>query len=139
MNRFVWDLRYGLAAEGDARGPQVLPGTYQVRLTVSGKAYTQPVVVSLDPRSTATPADLASQLELGLKAAQEITRAGALLRSVRARQPRDAETQKIETAITAVIADFTAVLDVVDSADRRPPMQAYELFEQARVALDALK
>ena len=145
MNRFVWDLRYALSAEGEsepgsgrARGPQVLPGSYQLRLTVSGKTYTQSLSVLLDPRSTATPADLASQLELGLKATQEIARAGVLLRSVRARQPRDAESQKIETAITAVIAEFTAVLGVVDSADRRPPMQAYELFEQARVALDAL-
>ncbi|MDP8979512.1 MAG: hypothetical protein M3O35_02855 [Acidobacteriota bacterium] len=140
MNRFVWDLRYALSAEGEnepgsarARGPQVLPGNYQVRLTVSGKAYTQPLVVSLDPRSTATPEDLASQLELGLKATQEIARAGVLLRSVRARQ-----APKIETAITAVIADFAAVLGVVDSSDRRPPMQAYDLFEQARIALEAL-
>ena len=67
MNRFVWDLRYSIAAaagEADdengmaAQGPQVLPGMYQVRLTVAGKQYTQPLKVMLDPRSAATPADL---------------------------------------------------------------------------------
>ena len=116
MNRFVWDLRYPL-------GPQVLPGAYQVRLTIAGKTWTQPLLVALDPRSTATPEDLASQLDLGLKASQEIARARRL--------PPTAETQR-------VIADLTAVLDVVNSADRRPPQPAYELFEQAKIALDAI-
>jgi hypothetical protein len=52
--------------------------------------------------------------------------------------PIDAEAERIQTGVTAANAGFTAVLGVVDSADRRPPVQAYELSEQTRGALDAL-
>ena len=72
MNRFVWDLRYAPPGAEDpendfgrpVNGPQVLPGTYTVRLTVGGRSYTQPLKVTLDPRSTATPAELQKQFDL---------------------------------------------------------------------------
>ena len=42
------------------RGPLVLPGTYQVKLTVRGKSQSAPLNVTIDPRiqSTVTVADL---------------------------------------------------------------------------------
>ena len=89
MNRFVWDLRYSIAAaagEADdeygmaAQGPQVLPGMYQVRLTVAGKQYTQPLKVVLDPRSAGTPADLSQQLDLSLKVAHQMAKCVQLSR-----------------------------------------------------------
>jgi len=70
MNRFVWDLRYGVApvatlGGGGAfltpRGLMVLPGDYQVRLTVKGQRYTQPLKVELDPRVKTPLADLERQ------------------------------------------------------------------------------
>lgn len=84
MNRFIWDLRYPPPVSGEAamnefgqlpRGPQVLPGVYQVRLTVGGQHYTQPLKVVLDPRSNATPSDLAKQLELALKVSEQMSKA----------------------------------------------------------------
>ena len=61
MHRWVWDLRHtpvpggrGRGAGGGfGRGPQgapAAPGTYTVRLTVNGKASTQPLTVKADPR-----------------------------------------------------------------------------------------
>jgi hypothetical protein len=59
MHRWVWDLRptppqrpAGGGGGGFGRGgaAAVLPGTYSVKLTVSGKSYTQPLVVKMDPR-----------------------------------------------------------------------------------------
>jgi photosystem II stability/assembly factor-like uncharacterized protein len=70
MNRFVWDLRYGLAPVATLgggqeflmpRGLMVLPGDYQVRLTVNGHRYTQPLKVELDPRVKTPLADLERQ------------------------------------------------------------------------------
>jgi photosystem II stability/assembly factor-like uncharacterized protein len=81
MSRGVWDLRYpsafpeaGGGGEGGppGRGPLVLPGTYQVRLTAAGHQLTQPLKVVMDPRSTATPTDLAKQFDLAFKAWRDL-------------------------------------------------------------------
>jgi photosystem II stability/assembly factor-like uncharacterized protein len=45
-------------------GPLVVPGTYEVVLTVDGKTYRQPLVVTLDPRVPVSQADLEAQLDL---------------------------------------------------------------------------
>jgi hypothetical protein len=66
LNRFAWDCRIPDAMRfqgivlwgGSLRGPEVVPGHYQARLTVGGKSQTQPFEVRKDPRSPATAADL---------------------------------------------------------------------------------
>ena len=60
MHRFVWDFRPtpapggrgGRGGGGGGRGeaPPSAPGNYNVRLTVNGKTYTQPLTVKADPR-----------------------------------------------------------------------------------------
>jgi hypothetical protein len=45
----------------DLDGPPVLPGSYRVRLTVAGQAYTQPLTVHNDPRVGEAPATLSAQ------------------------------------------------------------------------------
>jgi photosystem II stability/assembly factor-like uncharacterized protein len=82
MNRFAWNFRYdspvqipGAFYVGDPpRGPLVIPGTYQVKLTVKGKALTAPLEVKMDPRlqSTVTAADMQKQIELAMKVKQDI-------------------------------------------------------------------
>ena len=79
MHRFIWDLAWGSsgAASGDAdsgdddarapHGPRVTPGVYQAKLTVDGQSFTQPLEIGMDPRSSATPAELQQQQELGLR------------------------------------------------------------------------
>jgi photosystem II stability/assembly factor-like uncharacterized protein len=75
LNRFVWDLRYAEAVRfpgmilwaGETRGPRVVPGNYQVKLTVDGKTITESFEVKPDPRLTTTAADYAKQLDLALK------------------------------------------------------------------------
>jgi photosystem II stability/assembly factor-like uncharacterized protein len=73
MHRYVWDLTCGSSGEPIAdeesdlyhpSGPKVVPGTYQVRLTIDGQSWTQSLKVIMDPRSPATPAILAQQFEL---------------------------------------------------------------------------
>jgi len=75
LNLFTWDLRYqeplkipkAVYDEGQPAGPLVLPGKYDVRLTVAGKGSTLPVDVSLDPRVKTSSADLRKQFDLMLK------------------------------------------------------------------------
>lgn len=70
MNRASWDLKHAGAeripgSTNDAgninTGPQVVPGSYRLRLNVDGKTYEQALTVLADPRSDASPENLASQ------------------------------------------------------------------------------
>jgi photosystem II stability/assembly factor-like uncharacterized protein len=58
LHRIVWDLR---AAGAGARGPQVRPGTYTVKMTAGPAVEEQKVDVQLDPELKTSAADLASQ------------------------------------------------------------------------------
>jgi hypothetical protein len=156
MNRFVWDLRY--AAPGTA-GPQVLPGTYQVRLSVAGRTFEQPLTVALDPRSSTLPADLESQLDLGLKAVRALEQAAEAMAQIGEARTKlnslklnasgnpaaltllpeiaasDREMEQILTALSNANSELTAVLEVAKSADRRPPAQAWTLLAEAEQEL----
>jgi photosystem II stability/assembly factor-like uncharacterized protein len=79
LNRVAWNLRFGgaevrqpppeeeTATVGSPRGPQVLPGSYLVRLTLGDKKLEERVEVRLDPSVHTPLADLESQLELTIK------------------------------------------------------------------------
>ncbi|MGI8917230.1 MAG: VPS10 domain-containing protein [Pyrinomonadaceae bacterium] len=79
LNRVAWNLRFGgaevrqpppeeeTATGGPPRGPQVLPGSYLVRLTLGEKKFEEPVEVRLDPNVNTPIADLQSQLDLTIK------------------------------------------------------------------------
>jgi photosystem II stability/assembly factor-like uncharacterized protein len=136
MNRFVWDLHYAAPnadAEGDdmgrpTPGPLVLPGSYHVRLTAAGQSYTQPLVVKLDPRSTATDAELKKQFDFSMECLREMNRVAGLQRAA-GNSP----------TLAAVSRELTAALSTAQSADRTPPAAAYALLEQARMELSNLR
>jgi len=75
LNLFTWDLRYespvkiphAIYDNGEPTGPLVLPGAYQVRLTVAGKSQTVPLEVKMDPRVHTSAEDLRKQFDLMLK------------------------------------------------------------------------
>ena len=81
-NRFAWDFRYDSPAQipgafyvGEPpRGPLVVPGTYQVKLTVKGVTQTVPLEVKPDPRlqNSVTAGDMQKQIELALEVRQDI-------------------------------------------------------------------
>lgn len=81
LNRFVWDMRYPEATRfpgmilwsGEMRGPRVVPGSYQVKLTVDGKTMTESFEVKPDPRVATSTADFAKQFELQLKIRDKLT------------------------------------------------------------------
>ncbi|HJP90807.1 MAG TPA: hypothetical protein VJ875_02560 [Pyrinomonadaceae bacterium] len=79
VNRVTWNLRFGgpevrrppteeqLAFGGAPRGPQVLPGTYTVKLTVNDKTFEERVEVKLDPNISTSGAELQETLDMQTK------------------------------------------------------------------------
>jgi len=137
MHRFVWDLRYptppslNYGADGNPAsstsygiiaaaivgqsprqqpvGPLVLPGTYQVRLTVGGRTLTRELVVKNDPRVSITEQDLEAQLqaERGLAAGLAASRdAIEQIRSLRQAASERAVGASVPAPVKAAINAF---------------------------------
>ncbi len=91
LNRFVWDLDHEGASTvpraplwgGDTKGPEALPGIYQVRLTVLGKVYTAPLQIEPDPRLKVTQADLQKQFDLLIKIREKVTQTDDAINQIR--------------------------------------------------------
>ncbi len=82
LNRFEWDMRYPDASlpppgtnlfGASVRGPQVVPGTYQVRLTVGGRTLTQSFEIRKDPRPSTTAQDFEKQFTLLMQIHRRLT------------------------------------------------------------------
>jgi len=84
LNNVTWDLRYPSATSfpgmilwgGNVTGPAALPGTYQVRMTVDGTTFTQPLVVRKHPLFTdVTDLDLKEQFDLAIRIRDKVSEA----------------------------------------------------------------
>ncbi len=103
MHRFAWDMRHDPAPGLQQRYPIAAvfantvkeplgvwaqPGEYQVRLTVDGHSFSQPLLVKMDPRVKTPAAELQRQFDVSQGLAGAIRRdheALQQLRGVRAR------------------------------------------------------
>jgi photosystem II stability/assembly factor-like uncharacterized protein len=92
INRASWDLAYGepkwapgarIDTGRPRPGPLTLPGEYTLRLTVEGRSSTQPLRVELDPRSSASVADLEQQNTYALGVRSRMTRIVAMVETIR--------------------------------------------------------
>jgi hypothetical protein len=91
LNQFTWDLRYPDATSfpgmilwaGSVRGPVVVPGTYEVKLTVNGKSETQKFEVRKDPRVNTTPEQYLAQLELELQLRDKLSQTNQAVIQIR--------------------------------------------------------
>jgi len=143
-NRFVWDLRYeapqtlpygyfggrldyieytlaehaipGETPRVQPPGPLVVPGEYQIALTVGGKTYSQPLLVTLDPRVRATQADLVHQLGLekaisswmsvSYTAHNQVSQLHAMLSDRQKALSIDSTTSEVLTAVKTLDSDL---------------------------------
>ncbi|MGC2530576.1 MAG: hypothetical protein WA639_22740 [Candidatus Acidiferrum sp.] len=118
LNRFVWNLQYespttvpgSVGWGGRPEGPLVVPGTYEIKLTVGGKSESAKVEITKDPRVSATQADFDKQEELAKRISERV---GAGDEAVN--QLRSVRTQ-LEALKKRLAADASAK-PVVDSAD----------------------
>ena len=167
MHRFVWDLRWNSAGTGEEfeeasffapRGPRVVPGSYQVKLTVDGVTFNQPLQVEMDPRSKATTAELQEQQRLGLEMFGEVQSSRRVLEEIKAslgslaklkeqlkgHAELQSQAAKIEVAMGTVVngskampelmgleaatSGLQSALRVVEGGDRTTPQSAIEVY-----------
>ena len=176
-NRFVWDLRYpppeaerygysiaAIAGQGtvaEPEGPLVLPGEYQVKLTVGGRSLTQPLRVELDPRIHIADTALAAQLRLALEIRSALAAQRVLQTAVRGVRDQlrtlqgaagagvgggagglDAQSGSEVAALARSVdslvqasgggGELAGLETVVESADREPTEQAREAFAEVQ-------
>ncbi len=123
MHRFVWDLGVGRVSNPDENGndeewgaphaPRVIPGTYEVRLTVDGKTLREPLKVIMDPRSVATAAELEQQFQLGREMFAEAIHARQTLAEIHSVQAR---LTMIDQKLSAQQSELKARVEQVQDA-----------------------
>jgi photosystem II stability/assembly factor-like uncharacterized protein len=93
LNRYYWDLRHPDAKRfkgmilwgGDVRGPLVVPGQYQVRLTLpDGKSFSESFEVRKDPRLATTAEAYQKQFDLHSKIAAKVSESHEAIVRIRA-------------------------------------------------------
>jgi hypothetical protein len=93
LNRFVWDMRYPGATEVQGQdlrpweravGPQVVPGSYRVVLTVGDQTFAQPLTIERDPRIGTSQSELQEQFDLLLRIRDALSETNAAVNQVRA-------------------------------------------------------
>jgi photosystem II stability/assembly factor-like uncharacterized protein len=125
LNSFTWNGLYQGAVGFDCmiiwsgsptRGPQAVPGRYQVRVTANGMTQTKPFTIRRDPRLIGvTDADLREQFALASKITARTNDANEAV--IRVRSLRDQLTQRasvtakpeIRNAITPIVTDLTRI------------------------------
>lgn len=107
LNAFAWNLRERAAFRLDGTvlwngapdAPTAVPGRYTVRLTVGGKAQSQPLTVVKDPRLDTSEADFREQHALLVRIRDQFTRTHDAVASIRAlRKDLDATIERAKRA-----------------------------------------
>jgi photosystem II stability/assembly factor-like uncharacterized protein len=142
FHRFVWDLHherpavpsfsYPIAAiymntPRTPLGSWVLPGTYTVRLTVDGQAFTAPLIVRLDPRVHTPPDGLKMQYEMSRMLDDALRRVAGALTA----KPGSAET------LTRLQGQLTQLFGIVESTDAAPTSQTIAAVHDVLAAVGA--
>ena len=128
LNRFVWDMRYPDAEEvpgaifwdGSLAGPKVIPGMYQVRLTLGSFSQTQYFEIKKDPRVESNQEDFKQQLDLLLKIHHKLSETHKTINSIRDIQKQIVDfTGKIkDTVLAKQVKDFAKpLLDSMSAAE----------------------
>jgi photosystem II stability/assembly factor-like uncharacterized protein len=176
MHRFVWNLSWGSSGgpiadeEADLHnpaGPKMVPGTYEVRLTVDGHSQNQLLEIVMDPRSPATAEVLAQQFHLGRQIFDETLQArralaeSSLVRKQLAEAQQRPTTQnpalkgalaEAQSSLGKILAnkensqapgiedaykDLASALRVVEGGDRPAPAQAIAVFRESSQQIEA--
>jgi photosystem II stability/assembly factor-like uncharacterized protein len=127
MHRFVWSLNWGSSggpsvdeesAYRNPGGPRVVPGTYQLRLTVDGAVQSQALKIIMDPRSPATAEILQQQLQFGRQIFAETVDARRVLAEISSVEKRladieqklDGQNQALKSVVAGAESEISKIL-----------------------------
>jgi hypothetical protein len=103
-------------------GPYVVPGRYEVVLTIAGETHRQPLVVKIDPRVSASPADLQAQLDLARQISDGMASSyksyydvAALTRALAERRKSKPDIKELTEAIALLEKQLAALTDGTDA------------------------
>jgi photosystem II stability/assembly factor-like uncharacterized protein len=145
LHRFVWDVRYAPPAvtsfsypiaaihQNTPRTPQgvfVMPGAYQVRLTVGGEAYRQPILIRMDPRVKTSTSDLQLQFDLSRRVMRALDDLQAM---------REGATGDRLAAIQQAYQPLPGLFTQLQGADMRPTAATEAAVAEAVARVEALK
>ncbi|HMK92564.1 MAG TPA: glycoside hydrolase [Thermoleophilia bacterium] len=146
LHRFVWDLRhpappvleyeYPIAAAyadtpREPRGPLVLPGDYQLRLTVGGRTDTQTLTVRMDPRVRTSSGDLRDQFAQSMRVVLAMGRVREMLDRVGTRGGSDEPAHQL-------LKDLASLYEILQGADAAPTPQAVAAVDDLERRMAAL-
>ena len=156
LNRFTWDMTYPGFTEfkdmilwgSQNKGPLALPGRYQVRLTVDGKAKTQPAEIRLDPRAgNIARSDLEKRFALASAIHDDVSRANGailLIRGVRAQladraaAAKDDQVAAAARALDTKIAAIEARIYQVQNRSEQDPLNYPIMLNDKLAALGSI-
>ncbi|HEX4966535.1 MAG TPA: glycosyl hydrolase [Thermoanaerobaculia bacterium] len=131
VQRGVWNLAWdgaemipkGVLDSGyPGIGPEAVPGSYTLRLTVDGQTVTAPFVLRPDPRVAASQDDLEAQLRFSLQirdAITRLTRDVVRLQTVRRQLAERNELLAKDERAKALIDSSTALVAKLDDLEGR--------------------
>lgn len=172
-HRFIWDLHYDPLNEGISfpmtavamntpphiSSPWVLPGNYNVQLTVNGKAYKQTITIKMDPRVKTPMAALQQQIDLSLqcyngqKACMQFSKEITDYRDSLHKQTQSVAVEKLDTvaallqndpakntlSFAKLNGDFASISDVLQDADVAPAQRTVDAVKQLQSNLETLE
>lgn len=152
-------IAFGMNATWEPQGPLVLPDAYQVRLTVDGKSYTQPLKLNMDPRVLVPKSDMEAEFALASKLYRGLVQAGQALDEIAAFRLRAnaADPQKLKAleeiepagertpgagtgkpSLSSVRGALAQLEVELDAADAAPTQQQSAAAEKSLAELDQL-
>jgi hypothetical protein len=143
----------------DPTSPWVMPGTYQVRLTVNGTSYTQSLEVKMDPRVKISDADIKLQHDLSLKCYEarksvmkimdEISEESMRLKKSTAANSKDLDDRAAmlqrqargskDPNFARLENIFATLFGILHGADMAPTLQTVNAVKDANMQLDTLR
>lgn len=152
MHRFVWDLRHEVRSV-----PMVVPGTYQVKLTVGDWSHTERFDVLIDPRIAedgVTQSDLVAQVSLSFKVQDVLNSARATSERIREARSSGRLTQSQNEKLDALQAQFVTaggrypqpmlinqisyLSSMIGRTDQKLGRDAYQRYDELNTSLSKI-